>query len=179
MPSGETGRHRRSVRLKGYDYSQEGAYFVTICTHGREPSLGRVAAGEMILSNSGRVVSQSWLWLAEQYPFVELDEWVVMPNHVHGIVILRRSGSRTAPTKPLGRLVGAFKTVSAKQINRQRGTPGARFWQRNYYERVVRDEDELNRLRRYLLDNPVQWEGDEDNPAPGADAVSVARVPDP
>ena len=75
--------------------------------------------------------------------------------------------------------MGAFKTVSAKQINRQRGTPGARFWQRNYYERVIRDEDELNRLRRYVLDNPVQWEGDEENPAPVAGAVSVACAPDP
>ena len=168
---------RRSIRLKGYDYSQEGAYFVTICTRDREPLLGRIADGQMVLSEFGMVVARSWLWLAARYPFVELDEWVVMPNHVHGIVILRRGGSRTAPTKPLGRLVGAFKTVSAKRINQIRGVPGEPVWQRNYYERIVRDDDELSRLRRYVLDNPVQWETDENNPARTAGATPAAFVP--
>jgi REP element-mobilizing transposase RayT len=156
--------NRRSIRLNGYDYSQEGAYFVTICTCDREPSLGRIVEGEMIRNERGEVVARSWLWLAQRYPFVGLDEWVVMPSHLHGIIVLRRGGSRTAPTKPLGRLVGAFKTVSTKQINRLRATPGASFWQRNYYEHVIRNEAELDRLRRYMLDNLVEWEAGEDNP---------------
>ena len=157
---------RRSIRLKGYDYSQAGAYFVTICTQNRESLLGEIVGGEMILNAYGRVVAVCWVWLAKQYPYVELDEWVMMPNHAHGIVILSggRGGSRTAPTKSLGRLVGAFKTVSTKRINQMRHTPGAAVWQRNYYEHIIRNEDELNRLRQYILDNPVQWEMDENNP---------------
>ncbi len=168
---------RRSIRLKGYDYSQPGAYFVTICTQNREPVLGEIVEGEMILNEYGQVVARCWMWLAKQYPHVELDEWVVMPNHAHCIVILsgrggsrkggsssRKGGSRTAPTKPLGRLVGAFKTVSTKRINQIRNTPGAPVWQRNYYEHIIRDEDELNLIRQYILDNPVQWEMDENNP---------------
>ena len=143
---------------------------MTICTRNRESLLGEIVEGEMILNEYGRVVAGCWVWLAKQYPYVELDEWVMMPNHAHGIVILsemagsRRGGSRTAPTKSLGRLVGAFKTVSTKRINQMRHTPGAPVWQRNYYEHIIRDEDELNRLRQYILDNPVQWEMDENNP---------------
>ncbi len=159
--------HRRSIRLRGYDYSQAGAYFVTICTHDRESLLGEIVEGEMILNEYGQVMTECWIWLAKQFAYLELDEWVVMPNHLHGIIIItdaRRGGSRTAPTKPLGRLVGAFKTVSTKQINQMRHTPGTRVWQRNYYEHVIRNEDELNRLRWYILDNPVQWNMDENNP---------------
>jgi len=171
---------RRSIRLKGYDYSQPGAYFVTICTRNRESLLGEVVEEEMILNECGQVAAGCWVWLAKQYPYVELDEWVVMPNHTHSIVVLSgRGGSRTAPTRialtriaptriahthPVGRLVGALKTVSTKRVNQMRHTPGAPLWQRNYYEHIIRDEDELNRLRQYILDNPVQWEMDENNP---------------
>jgi len=162
--------HRCSIRLKGCDYSQPGAYFVTICTHNRESLLGEIVGGEMILNEYGREVSKCWVWLAKQYPYLASDEWVVMPNHTHGIVILsgtyglRRGGSRTALTKSLGRLVGVFKTVSTKRINGMRHTPGSSLWQRNYYERVIRNEDELNRLRQYIPDNPAQWDIDENNP---------------
>ncbi len=174
---------RRSIRLKGYDYTQPGAYFVTICTQNRESLLGEIVEGEMMLNEYGQVVVGCWIWLAKQYPYVELDEWVVMPNHAHSIVILsgmddsRRGGSRTAPTtKSLGRLVGAFKTVSTKRINQMRHTPGAPVWQRNYYEHIIRDEDELNRLRQYILDNPVQWEMDENNPNRQVDESSSHKT---
>jgi putative transposase len=94
--------HRRSIRLKGYDYRSAGAYAVTICVHGRECALGRVVDGEIELSDLGRVAADSWTWLEEQYPYVSWDAWVVMPNHLHGIIIIhddmRRGGSRTAPT---------------------------------------------------------------------------------
>jgi putative transposase len=161
---------RRSIRLKGHDYSQPGTYFVTICTQNCASLLGEIVEGGMILNEYGQVVAVCWVWLAKQYPYVELDEWVVMPNNAHGIVILsgmdgsRRGGSRTAPTKSLGRLVGAFKTVSTKRINQMRHTPGAAVWQRNYYEHIMRNKDELNRIRQYILDNPVQWKMDENNP---------------
>jgi putative transposase len=96
-----------------------------------------------------------------------------MPNHLHGVVVINdmgRGGSRTAPTmdiagpKPLGRLIGAFKTVSTKQINALRGTPGSTLWQRNYYEHVICGEAELDRVRRYVKDNPLMWDMDQENP---------------
>ncbi len=131
---------RRSIRLKGYDYSQAGAYFVTICTQNRECLFGNIVDGEMTLNDVGWIVSDAWQWLERQYNHVELDEWVAMPNHFHGIIAIvdqsRRGGSRTAPTmtrKSIGRLIGAFKTVSTKRVNKMRGTPGAKLWQRNYY----------------------------------------------
>ena len=123
----------------------------------------------------GHLMAESWRWLADQYQYVELDEWVVMPNHFHGIVVLsdgRRGGSRTAPTrstssavhrKPLGRLIGAFKTVSTKKINNIHDTPGDAIWQRNYYEHVIRGEDSLRSIREYIVNNPANWEFDELN----------------
>jgi REP element-mobilizing transposase RayT len=189
--------HRRSIRLKGYDYAQAGAYFVTLCTQARECLLGEVAGNAMRLNDWGRIVAESWEWLAEQYPYVELDEWVVMPNHMHGIIVLvnddggdgplGRGGSRPAPTrpapttkrKPLGQLIGAFKTVSAKRINLMRGTPGAPVWQRNYYEHIVRDDRALKAIRHYIQNNPLKWALDMDNPAvrraPAATADDYAR----
>jgi len=149
---------RRSIRLKDYDYSQEGAYFVTICTQKHKLLLGEIRNAEMVLNEYGKIVAECWQWLSKQYRHVELDEWVLMPNHMHGIVILCRGGSRTAPTenyKPLGRLIGAFKTTSTKRIN---------VLQRNYYEHAIRNEGDLNEIRQYVLDNPVQWDMDENNP---------------
>ncbi len=164
---------RRSIRLKGYDYTQPGAYFVTICVQGRRQLLGEIAGDVIRPSKAGIIVSEAWRWLGDQYPQVTLDEWIVMPNHLHGIIMINegRGGSRTAPTrirrKPLGRLVGAFKTVSTKRINKAKATHGARFWQRNYYERVIRDEEELNRAREYIRDNPLKWADDPYHPDAG------------
>ena len=140
---------------------------------------GVVVNGQVQRSDTGRLVADAWEWLGAQYPYVELDEYVVMPNHLHGIIVIvddpRRGDSRIAPTpsgttparqrKPLGRLIGAFKTVSTKQFNLACGVSGSRLWQRNYYERIVRDEDELERIREYVVNNPLQWELDEENPA--------------
>ena len=212
---------RRSIRLPGYDYSQPGAYFVTIVAQDRLCLFGEVADGVMRLNGAGRLVVEAWEWLATRYPYVELDVSVVMPNHLHGIIVLTdegmegvdgrggsgggsRGGSRTAPTgrcdqrehgvgggvgaigrddhgsqtadtvsssigggkgrKTLGRLVGAFKTVSTKRINIVRGSPGEILWQRNYYERVIRNDRELNLIREYIEGNPAKWETDEENP---------------
>lgn len=183
---------RRSIRLRGYDYTADGAHFVTLCTHGRARVFGAVVNGEMRLNACGLEVARCWLWLAERYPYVHLDQWTVMPDHIHGIIVItnntnvtysdgpRRGGSRTAqiPTaslkwsadgstgainrfgivpakrKPLGRLIAAFKTVSTKRVNDLRCTPGARLWQRNYYERIVRDDLSLSYIRRYIVNNP-------------------------
>jgi REP-associated tyrosine transposase len=130
--------HRRTIRLSGWDYSADGAYFVTVCTSDRSHLFGEIADGHMRVNALGAVVADSWRWLASQYTHVTLDDWCLMPNHLHGLLILTgRGGSRTAltdtstpggdavmtPRKPVGRLIGAFKTVSTKHINRLRNTP--------------------------------------------------------
>ena len=120
-------------------------------------------------NDTGQSVAAAWEWLATRYPHVKLDEYVVMPNHLHGIIAIAdtgRGGSRTAPTvrKPLGRLVAAFKTVATKQLNLVQGTPGQLLWQRNFYERVIRNDDEMDRVREYIIGNPMQWGIDAENP---------------
>ena len=166
--------HRRSIRLKGYDYAQAGAYFVTVVTHGRELFFGEVVGGEMRLNRFGIIIAETWQWLETQYPYIELGAWVVMPNHFHGILVIndnntRRGGSRTAPTteakpKPLGRLIGAFKTVSTKRINLLRDTEGFIIWQRNYYEHIIRNQQDLELTWLYVESNPAQWGEDDENP---------------
>ena len=148
------GLHRRSIRLQGFDYSQAGAYFITICTHNRALFLQAERVQE--------VVRSAWHDLPVRFPSVVLDEFVIMPNHVHGIISLRGAASG-APT--LGRVVRAFKSVSAITANEALGRSGQPFWQRNYYEHVIRDEEELNAVRRYVRENPLRWSDDPDNPA--------------
>ncbi len=170
----------RSIRLQGYDYSQNGAYFVTICTQNRECLFGDVQDNSLCLNQIGERTAESWGWLEKNYNHVRLDEWVLMPNHLHGILLLvgsangvaldhvapSRNGSRLASTtetttrKTLGRLVGAFKTVSTKRINQFRQTLGVQVWQRNYWERIIRDDGELNNIRQYIQTNPTRWKED-------------------
>lgn len=165
--------HRRSIRLEAYDYTRSGAYFVTACVQDRVCLFGEVVDGKMELNSFGEVVAEHREWLEQQYAHVQLDAWVVMPNHLHGIIVLMddnpcRGGFpafggelrlRTAPTpakrKPLGRLVGAFKTVSTKHINRMWNCPSQRLWQRNFYEHVTATKknctasaNTLRRIRR-------------------------------
>lgn len=163
---------RRSIRLKDYDYTQSSAYFITVCTEKRHNILGNVIDSKMYLNKFGQIVADSWIWFHEQYSYVELDEWIIMPNHLHGIIVTTaglEGGSRTAPTdvikyKSLGRLIGAFKTISTKQINEVRSMPGAPIWQRNYYEHIIRNEEDLNECREYIINNPIKWELDSENP---------------
>jgi REP element-mobilizing transposase RayT len=271
--------HRRSIRLKGYDYSQPGAYFITLVAQDRACLFGDVVDGVMQMNEFGRIVAESWQWLAAQYEYVTLDAWVVMPNHLHGIIVITdrggdgggrgsdgggRGGPPPAPTantptinvptanappdaptadaptinvpttnappdapaadaptinvptinappdaptantpitdaptasdinalpnadapaantpttpnvaggalpllvkrKTVGRLVGAFKTVSTKRINEQRGTPGAQVWQRDFYEHIIRNAAALARIRRYIVENPARWATDPEN----------------
>ena len=164
-------QRRRSLRLKDYDYAQSGAYFVTICVRDRQCLLGSISDGEMKLNENGLIAAESWDWLSTAYPFIALDEGTIMPNHLHGIIFINQpqeGGSRTAPTVPrplpLSRLVGAFKTVSSKQINIHRQRPGAPFWQRSFYEHIIRHEESLDRIREYILTNPLRWQLDRENP---------------
>jgi putative transposase len=176
--------HRRSRRLKGYDYSQAGAYFITVCTQNRECLLGDIPDGEMVPNDAGRMVQAVWDELPIRFPELELDTFTIMPNHVHGIIVLNpeTTGARAPHTKSVGALLAApspqgraspaptlgdvmrvFKSISAIRVNRIAMRTGS-LWQRNYYEHVIRDEDDLNRIRQYILDNPAHWAEDENNP---------------
>ena len=172
--------HRRSTRLRGWDYSQAATYFVTICTYRRECLLGEIVDRRMRLNACGQLAAEAWSWLSQRYRYVELDALGVMPNHLHGILAItdadapnRRGESRIAPTpnaplgrKTLGSLIGAFKTVSAKHINALRDTCGAHVWQRGYYDRVVRNGRELQAIREYIRQNAARWPDDPENPSP-------------
>ena len=175
-------KSHKSIRLKGYDYSRAGAYFVTICTHNKECLFCDVVNGNLALNDFGRMVDSEWLKTTEIRKNVILDKYIVMPNHFHGIVLITENDSgkaRLATTKynvsikmefgkpkpgSLPVIVGAFKSAVARQINLIRNTPGNEIWQHNYYERVVRNPDELHRIREYILANPLRWQTDKENP---------------
>jgi putative transposase len=160
---------RRSLRLQGYDYAQAGAYFVTICTQDRRCVFGEVVEGLMHLNRAGQLAAAVWRDMLKRFPEIDLDMFVVMPNHLHGIIVLSdsRAATRAAPT--IGDVIGAFKSLFAVQFidGVKKGRWRAfdrRIWQRNYYEHVIRDERDLDRVCRYIDENPLRWEFDEENP---------------
>lgn len=168
--------HRRSIRLKGYDYSQSGAYFVTLVTWQREMLLGEIVDGEMVLNDFGKIVRDEWEQTAIVRPNVELGKYIVMPNRFHGILVFVDDGNvvgatrRVAPTKTtlqsgsLGAVMGQFKSIVTKRINRLRGVEGIPVWQRNYHEQIIRNESEMDRVTRYIESNPSAWMDDDENP---------------
>lgn len=167
------GHHRRLLRLRGYDYSQPGAYFVTVCTKDGEGLFGEISDGSMRLNVSGEMVQECWVDLPRRYPYVELDAFVVMPNHIHGIIVISVGAIHELPVEEyrterrkmsLPKIIGYAKMNTAKRINQLRHTYGAPVWQRSYYEHVIRDEASLNRIRQYIAENPLRWADDEENP---------------
>jgi putative transposase len=181
--------HRRSIRLKDYDYSQAGAYFVTICTYSKECLLGDIVDRGIRLNSYGDIAIKCWHDLSNHYSYIGLDAFIVMPNHVHGIIVIddlvgagfkpalawpstrqtdqtpnSRAGLKPAPTLKhygLPEIVRAFKTFSSRQINRVRNTPGVPVWQRNYYEHIIRNEIDLDKIREYIVCNPMNWRDDK------------------
>ena len=190
--------HRLSLRLKEYDYSTAGAYFITIVTQARVPVFGEVTEGQINLSDAGEMIQQIWHDLPERFPSIALDEFIVMPNHIHGIMIIPspvgvplvgtrdatrgreptdgdRATTSVAPTedrtKTLGEMVGVYKSITTHQYIKGveiRGWPpfDKRLWQRNYYERVIRNTRELDFAREYISNNPAKWQLDSENPHP-------------
>ena len=194
--------HRRSIRLKDYDYASAGAYFVTICAWDRKCLFGDVVNQNMQLNENGIIVRDEWMRSSIIRCEIELDEFIIMPNHMHGIMVInppvgaRRclaperhkhpnnningyskdavhianpgATHRVAPTRlksrSIGAILGQFKSLVTKQINISRNTPGMPVWQRNYFERVIRNEKELNIIRQYIQNNPAQWDIDNENP---------------
>jgi REP element-mobilizing transposase RayT len=198
--------HRRSTRAPAHDYAQAGAYFVTICTHNRACILGAIEDSAFVPNDLGDIVVGCWQAIPVHFPSVLLDEFVVMPNHMHGVLFIggnpestevdsrpsqvgarathaslvqdpgRPSGPGTnsenevrrvrgPAARSLGAIVGSFKAASSKRINEAHRTAGATIWHRGYHDRIVRNDHELDRIRRYIYDNPAAWPHDEENPA--------------
>ncbi|MGK7926098.1 MAG: transposase [Spirulina sp.] len=177
---------RRSIRLKGYDYAQPGAYFVTVCTYQKQCWFGEIRHDQIHLNQIGNIVVREWLKTSQIRPTFKLDEWIVMPNHLHGIVWIMESEIKAIATKncdrtrqekkklnrpanSLGAMIGGFKASVTQQINQFRHNTAIPIWQRNYYESIIRDEEALNSIREYIKNNPKRWQEDPDNPQHHAD----------
>ena len=149
--------------MAGFDYRKPGAYFVTICTRGKSCLFGRVADGVVLLSKAGRIAEEEWLRTAEKRPYVILDAYVIMPNHVHGLVLIgeHRHDATLHPggskSHSFASIVGAFKSASSRRIAVLSRSYRSAVWQRSYYERIVRDIGELNSIRKYIANNPARW----------------------
>jgi len=160
-------RGRRSLRLRGHDYRSAGTYFVTICAGNRVPIFGEVVRGRVHLSPAGRIAKRCWLEIPRCHPRIQLDAFVVMPDHIHGILTF--ADPPTTPDRPrrfgdavpgsLSTILGAYKAQVTKRINALRHTPDKKVWQRNYFEHIVRNTAALQRIRRYIITNPVRWKG--------------------
>lgn len=177
--------NRKNIRLQDYDYSSDGLYFVTICCQDRKCVFGDIRDGEMILNEAGKLLDYTWNDLPNHNPNVELDAWCIMPNHVHGIIIINNEAVRTdsksvqnKTTTGLGQtglervstirkmhglseIIRQLKTFSARRINQLNGTQGVRLWQRNYYEHIIRNQKSYENIANYIYDNPVRWINDD------------------
>ena len=175
-------------RLQNYDYTQPAAYFITVVTHERKTLFGQINKGKVILSHAGNLVRLVWLDLAQRFPYIELDLFCVMPNHFHGIIIYLELENKKFENKigglgldgkqhpnrqpinqiynsnrfPLSEVIRIFKASTSRGVNRLNKEISP-LWQRNFYEHVVRNEDDLERIREYILNNPINWDMDEEN----------------
>lgn len=172
--------HRHSIRLKNYEYTQPGGYFITIVTYQRDMLFGQIAHGKMQLNDFGTIADECWHAIPHHFPNVELGVHVVMPNHVHGIIVINEGSAtnsspnvgamhtsplpppRGAKPKSIGAIVGSFKSAVSRCIGREHNATG--IWQRNYYEHVIRNHEEWDRIHRYIEANPSRWAEDKENP---------------
>ena len=188
--------HRKSIRIKGYDYSQAGAYFLTMVTHQRKCIFGEIRNGEMSLNQAGKIVRWEWENLPRRFKFIELGAFVVMPNHFQGILIFnhvqtahpvhadskeineplhenQRAGPDGSPQRPrgpkpasLGAIIGQYKSKVTKRIWKIPSLQGKPICQRNYHDRIIRNDRELKIFWHYIEANPANW--DEDNEYPNS-----------
>ena len=174
--------HRRSLRLKGYDYSQTGAYYVTLVLERKLCLFGEVVGTEMQLNEAGKMVCGIWEALPNRFPTITIDIFIVMPNHLHGIIIINQHTDHKSTVgaslvdaqsedalPALGTVIGAYKSLTTVEYTRgvktMKWTPfPRRLWQRNYYEHVIRNDNSLNHIRQYIINNPGQWAFDRENP---------------
>ena len=165
-----------SIRLKGWDYRNSGYYFVTICTKDRHPYFGQIVKGEMCLSSIGEIATQCWREIPKHHENVDLDEFMIMPNHTHGIVILCNPIGTLHTPSPQDKSImsnispkaGSLSTIirSYKSaVTRLCGLQGVKqfAWQTRFYDHIIRDEKSLRNIRRYIMNNPAKWELDKEN----------------
>ena len=177
--------NRHSIRLKYYDYSQAGYYFVTICSQKRQSTFGEINNGQMQINDVGLMIQDQWQQLPCRFNEILLDEFIVMPNHFHGIIKIIRTlnnvsdlvgaplvGAQNTRPRKLGNIIGAFKSLSTNEyirgVKEKEWEPfGGKLWQRNFYEHIIRDNNGLNKIREYIRENPSTWDDDEENPRSG------------
>ncbi len=174
--------HRHSLRLKDYDYTQAGAYFVTICTKGHQCLFGEIQEGRMQLNATGRIASAQWQQLPNRFTDLELGEWIIMPNHIHGILVITSRGEAShnkslalpvsiskdaSPLRPTGTTPGSlaaiiqnYKSITSRKLSSQIENIKGSVWQRNYYEHIIRNERDLHAISEYILANPQNWQKD-------------------
>src|SRR6266849_2513281 len=172
--------HRKQLRLRGYDYAFPGVYFVTICSAGKRPVFGSIRGESIVLSRAGEIVRCEWVALAERFAGLVLDEFVIMPNHLHGVLaFVGQAGGASrgttggssldpkggaSPSPTLFEVIGAFKSISTIKVNKLLGRRGVQLWQRSYYEHIVRTGEDLMKIQRYISENPLMWSLDPENP---------------
>jgi len=161
-------RERKRTRLKNYDYSENGYYFITICAKNREEWFGKVEKEVMILNHYGKIVNQCWDGLPNHYLNCSLDTFVIMPNHIHGIIVIRNNntvgnGLKPFPTHGLSEMIRGFKTFSSRKINEKIKSENKFEWQKSFYDHVIRNEKSLHNLRHYITFNALKWELDIEN----------------
>lgn len=180
--------YRKPLRLRNYDYSSEGMYFVTVCAKDKICLFGEIEGGEIKLNDAGQMIESVWKGLSNRFPSIDLDQFAVMPNHIHGIILMvgaplvgaqnagpsaKRTDIQRAGTRPaaptVGDVVGAFKSITTNEyirgVKHEHWPPFlGKLWQRNYYEHVIRNEKELFETRRYIQENPLKWDLDSENP---------------
>ena len=161
-------RTRKPNRLQNYDYSRAGYYFVTICTQNRQELFGEIIDSQMIINAAGEMLAETWCELPKFYHGIQIDQFQIMPNHVHGIIVLVGDGPCAVPTLSLSDVVHRFKTLTTRlyiQGVKKKGWEPfeIKFWQRSFFEHVIRSEKSLNKIRAYIRDNPLNWELDKDN----------------
>jgi putative transposase len=160
---------RKQNRLKDYDYSRNGCYFVTICTNNRKEIFGIIANNQIILNKYGDIARNSWLDLPNHHKNIKLDEFVVMPNHIHGILIIdnpvangpARSSTKYPKSDNLSVVIGSYKSAVSKQINQLNNIKFK--WQKSFYDHIIRTDKSLNIIRKYIINNPAKWDRDENN----------------
>ena len=173
---------RRSIRLKGHDYSKPGYYHVTICSQDRECLFGEIIDRKMTLNEIGEIIDMQWRNLSVKYPRIGNNDYVIMPNHLHRIIHIQRRGgvappvdgkspgnpgAGTAPlhkTPNLGQIVGFLKYITTKLVNTMYETPGKKLWQRGFFDQILRNETDVYEIRTYIKNNPRNWIDDEYNP---------------
>lgn len=156
-------RERKRQRLENFDYSSDNMYFVTLITKNRINYFGKIRENKIILNTYGEIVNKQWLWLAEQYSYIILKEYIIMPNHLHGIIQIDReeviNKDSNIKIKSLSEIIGAFKTTSSKLI---RLSNDENFqWHKSFYDHIIRNYEDLIRIQEYIVNNPLKWNDDD------------------